>query len=575
MASTDALPIPRKNTAYRVYLPILDADGDLVTGATGLDSEISKDGGTFADCTNEATEIASASGMYYLDLTSTEMNADCVVIIVKTSSSGAKTTPIILYPEEAGDIRVNVTAYGGTAGTFSGGRPEVNMTHAAGTAWASGAIVSGAFAAGAIGASALATDTITAAKIATDAGTEIASAVWDLATTGHTTASTFGAQLKTLLDTIASYLDTEIAAIKAKTDSLTFTVANQLDANVTYWKGATAPAMTGDAFARLGAPVGASISADIAAVQADTDNIQTRIPAALVSGRMDASVGAMAADVITATAIATDAIGSNELSASAAAEIADAVWDEVLSGHLTGGTTGAALNSAGSAGDPWGTALPGAYSAGSAGYILGNRLDAAISSRASQSSVDTIDDFLDTEIAAIKAKTDNLPSDPADASDIAAATTTINNNVLTALGYIDTEVAAIKAKTDALPSDPADASVIAGRFDTLDTAVSPISSINTNVGTLLTDTGLIKGYLDTEIAAIKAKTDALPSDPADASVIASRFDDIDAKIADIWQNFGLDISNPLTITPSSRVAGDVDLTLSGDGITSKVVTRNP
>lgn len=39
---------------------------------------------------------------------------------------------------------------------------------------------------------------------------------------------------------------------------------------------------------------------------------------------------------------------------------------------------------------------------------------------ATQSSVDTIDDFLDTEIAAIKAKTDNLPADPADASDIAA-----------------------------------------------------------------------------------------------------------------------------------------------------------
>lgn len=38
------------------------------------------------------------------------------------------------------------------------------------------------------------------------------------------------------------------------------------------------------------------------------------------------------------------------------------------------------------------------------------KLDATISSRSSQTSVDTIDDFLDTEIAAIKAKTDNLPS---------------------------------------------------------------------------------------------------------------------------------------------------------------------
>lgn len=37
------------------------------------------------------------------------------------------------------------------------------------------------------------------------------------------------------------------------------------------------------------------------------------------------------------------------------------------------------------------------------------------------SALTTIDDFLDTEIAAIKAKTDNLPSDPADASDVAAS----------------------------------------------------------------------------------------------------------------------------------------------------------
>lgn len=34
--------------------------------------------------------------------------------------------------------------------------------------------------------------------------------------------------------------------------------------------------------------------------------------------------------------------------------------------------------------------------------------------------ITTVDDYLDTEIAAIKAKTDNLPSDPADASDVAA-----------------------------------------------------------------------------------------------------------------------------------------------------------
>src|SRR5690349_3790916 len=115
MAATDARPIPLKNTAYRVTFPILDADGDLVTGAAGLDSEVSIDGGTFADCTNEATEIATSSGMYYLDLTSSEMNGDTIAIIVKTSTSGAKTTPIVLNPQEADDIRVSVTYWSTSA----------------------------------------------------------------------------------------------------------------------------------------------------------------------------------------------------------------------------------------------------------------------------------------------------------------------------------------------------------------------------------------------------------------------------------------------------------------------------
>jgi hypothetical protein len=118
MASTDAKLVPTKNVAYRVTFPLLDADGDLVTGATGLDSEVSKDAGTFADCTNEATEIATSSGVYYLDLTASEMNADTVAIIVKTSTTGAKTTVLVLYPQEAGDLVAAIGAGGLTAASL-------------------------------------------------------------------------------------------------------------------------------------------------------------------------------------------------------------------------------------------------------------------------------------------------------------------------------------------------------------------------------------------------------------------------------------------------------------------------
>jgi hypothetical protein len=76
--------------------------------------------------------------------------------------------------------------------------------------------------------------------------------------------------------TIAGYIDTEVAAIKTQTDKMTFTVANQLDVNVLDWKSSTAPAMTGDAYARLGAPAGASHAADVAAVKTVVDAVKTK-----------------------------------------------------------------------------------------------------------------------------------------------------------------------------------------------------------------------------------------------------------------------------------------------------------
>ena len=139
-------------------------------------------------------------------------------------------------------------------------------------------------------------------------------------------------------------------------------------------------------------------------------------------GSVTGSVGSVAANGITAAS----------LDPTAGAEIADAVWDEALAGHLTAGSTGAALNAAGAAGDPWTTLLPGVYGAGTAGFIVGTTLDATVSSRATQVSVDAVAGFVDTEVAAIlaavvpgvadiKAKTDNLPPDPADNSAILGA----------------------------------------------------------------------------------------------------------------------------------------------------------
>lgn len=93
--------------------------------------------------------------------------------------------------------------------------------------------------------------------------------------------------------------------------AFTFTGTGAIPATVQIF---TSFPQTGDNFARVGAPAGASVSADIAAMKVDTaailvdtgTTLDARIPAALVSGRMDASVGAMAANVMTAAAAASD-----------------------------------------------------------------------------------------------------------------------------------------------------------------------------------------------------------------------------------------------------------------------------
>ena len=80
-----------KNVAYTLYTPVFDAEWSdtYITSAAGLDSEKSQDGGSFADCTNELTEI-DATGVYGLTITQAEMNYDTIIIKAITSTTAAK-----------------------------------------------------------------------------------------------------------------------------------------------------------------------------------------------------------------------------------------------------------------------------------------------------------------------------------------------------------------------------------------------------------------------------------------------------------------------------------------------------
>lgn len=91
----------------------------------------------------------------------------------------------------------------------------------------------------------------------------------------------------------------------------------------------------------------------------DTNDIQTRLPAALVGGRMDSSVGAMAANVITAAATAADF----------GAEMATAVWTDTTAGDFTvAASVGKSLMN----GVALGTGLTIASVSGAVGSVTGN-----------------------------------------------------------------------------------------------------------------------------------------------------------------------------------------------------------
>ncbi len=132
MAASDARPVPRKNTAFRLYFAIRKSDGTLITTWAGADSEVSLDGGSFSDCTNEATEIGT-SGCGYIDFTAGEMNADAVVYKLTVTNTDALPLVFTLFPEELGDYRSDVGMISGDSGAADNAESFFDGTGYAGT----------------------------------------------------------------------------------------------------------------------------------------------------------------------------------------------------------------------------------------------------------------------------------------------------------------------------------------------------------------------------------------------------------------------------------------------------------
>lgn len=166
----------------------------------------------------------------------------------------------------SGNAQVDVVKWNGSnvATPDTAGYPKVTLKSGTGTGEIS--LTSGTVTAA---VASVANNAITAASLASDAVNEIADQVWDEAIAGH---SGVGSAGKYMVDILAE------------------------------------AAQAGDILDLLGSATDGTIAQDIANVYTSLLAIDGRIPAALVSGRMDASVGAMANSVLTAAALASDAV---------------------------------------------------------------------------------------------------------------------------------------------------------------------------------------------------------------------------------------------------------------------------
>lgn len=222
---------PKKNVAFTITLPILDADGDLVAAGASLTTVVAGADGTALLPAFAAgpTPTDETEGFYSIALTAAQMNFDRVAGVLKTTTAGAKNTPFVIYTSvaqiddlvrattPANTLDVNATG-GAEVGTFQAGaitaaafavgaidNAAFNVTETLTANPAAGGIVAASFGAGAIDAAAIATDAIGAAELAAGAVDKIVNAAWDETTAEARVAGTYGQLLKDNVNaTIAS-----------------------------------------------------------------------------------------------------------------------------------------------------------------------------------------------------------------------------------------------------------------------------------------------------------------------------------------------------------------------------------
>lgn len=450
-----ALEIVRqKNIATKIVFPMIDADGDTITGAAGLDSEETHwDNGTnpssFADLTNEATEIGT-TGIYYLSLTAGEVNQDYVALQVKTSTSGGKTQHILIRTM-AGDHRAvaTTTTAGNTIDVASTGEvgldfsnikdagsthtltnitvPTVtDVTNAVGVKTGTGAnqldVTSGRIKADTVywNGSAVATpDTTGYPKVTIKNGTGTGEVSLSSGTvTVGTNNDKTGYTASTVSDKTGYSLT---QAFPTNFSSLSIDGSGRID--IGKWIGTAPNALISgrvDANAQVvGDKTGYSLTqtfpTNFSSLSIDSSGRITPTPVeSMMVHSGTAQAGAAGSITLASGASSTDdlykgmlvkiygATGAGQARTITAyngtTKVATVAWNWITNPDSTSTyalivsgnpSINSSLQVSTTASDPWSTALPGSYGAGTAGKIIGDNLNATVSSRLASSAVPT------------------------------------------------------------------------------------------------------------------------------------------------------------------------------------------
>ncbi len=363
----------------------------------------------------------------------------------------------------------------------------------------------------------------------------------------------------TVVGTPVTSVSADIAAVKSDTTSTKSTVDTNLNATV----ASRATQVSVDAVnTKLGTPAGVSVSADIAAVKSDTSSTKTVVDTnlnATVSSRatqtsvdnINTKLGTPAGASVSVDIAAVKSVVDTINVETDAASVAAAVWDSTRASHTTVGS--------------FGESNQGVVSTARANNL--DNLDATVSSRSTQTSVNSVqadtDDIqakigipsgssVSADIAAVKSDTGSTKatvdanldatvssrSTQSSVNAIQADTDDIQSKIGVPSGAsVSADIASVKSDTSGLRTDYT--TVRAGNLDNLDTAVSSrataaaVASVQADTDALQVDTATLLSRLNSARAANLDNLDAAISTRATASALAAvqaDTDDIQSKI---------------------------------------------